>query len=92
MDVGLPLTIFHFYIKRDGKKKLDKILEIEGKSVSNGLTFACLFFVATGGSSRLGTFTVSMNGVQSNKLLPRPLHQLDPKDLLQKAPLLKSNL
>ena len=26
MDVGPPFTIFHFYIKKDGKKNLGKIL------------------------------------------------------------------
>ena len=30
-DIGPPLTIFHLCIKRDGKKKLDKILEIKEK-------------------------------------------------------------
>ena len=31
--------------------------------MSDGLTSASLFVIATGGSSRLGTFIVPMNGV-----------------------------
>ena len=62
------------------------------KIVSNGLTFACLTIIATGSYGRLRTLTILVNGVQSNKLRPRPLQKLNPKDLLQKNPLLKGNL
>lgn len=54
--------------------------------------FECLFIVMMGISCGLGTFTIRMDGVQSNKLFPCSLLQLNPKNLLQKAPLLKSIL
>ena len=51
------------------------------ESLSDRLTSMCVTIVVTGGNCRLGTFIVPVNGVQSNKLLPRPFCQLDPKDL-----------
>ena len=60
--------------------------------MSNGLTFAHLTIVATGSCGRFRTFIILVDGVQSNRLHPRFVRQLDPKDLLQETPLLKSNL
>ena len=60
--------------------------------MNNGLTPARLTIVATGSCDRLKTITIPVDCVQGNKLCPHPLYQLDPKDLFQKTPLLKSHL
>lgn len=59
--------------------------------MSNGLTFAHLTIVATGSCGRFRTLTIPMDSVQSNQLQPHFVQQLDPKNLLQEAPLFKSN-
>ena len=60
--------------------------------MSNELTSARLTIVVTGSCSRFRTLTIPMDGVQSNQLHPRFVRQLNPKDMLQEIPLLKSNL
>ena len=94
LGVSPPSTVFHFHIKMDRKKELGKLLKIkkEKQILSNGLTLAHLTIMETGSCSRFRTFTIPMDGVQSNQLHPRFFRQLNPKDLLQEIPLLKSNL
>ena len=60
--------------------------------MSNELMFSHLTIVVTGSCGRFRTLIIPMDGVQSNKLYPHFVQQLEPKDLLQEPPLLKCNL